>query len=117
MVVQRLPREPVRLLGDVGVEPALLPHIRRHLDGGVPIFLQESGELSPHAMTSTRIGQAHTLNAVPVLYYLESVVVEATCEPRPSRRGESIEPKTSVLTRERCLAVGAAIVSLVLLSP
>src|SRR5690606_14144637 len=75
MVVQRLPREPVRLLGDVGVEPALLPHIRRHLDGGVPISLQEEGELPPHPMPPTGVGKAHTLDTALVLHDLEGVVI------------------------------------------
>src|SRR5690606_19771476 len=117
VVIQCLPREPVRLLGDVGVEPALLPHIRRHLDGGVPIFLQESGKLRPHAMTPTGVGQAHTLDAVPVLQYLESMVIEAACEPQPSIWEQCVEPESAVLARDRRLPVGASVVPLVLLAP
>src|SRR5690606_28565616 len=71
MVVQRLPREPVRLLGDVSVKPALLPDARGYLDGGVPVRHEEPSELPPHPMPPTGVGQAHTLNSVLVLQNLE----------------------------------------------
>src|SRR5690554_3644286 len=80
MVVQRLPREPVRLLGDVSVKLALLPDARGYLDGGVPVRHEEPSELRPHTVTPTRVGQAHTLDATLVLHDLEGVVIEAARE-------------------------------------
>src|SRR5690606_22323028 len=42
---------------------------------------------------------------------------QAAREPQPPRRGDGVEPKPSVLARDRTLPVGEAIVSLVLLPP
>src|SRR5690606_26150484 len=92
MVVQRLPREPVRLLGDVGVELALLPDARGYLNGGVPVRHEKPSELPTHAVTPTGESQAHTFNAVLVLHDLEGVVIQAAREPQPSRRGDGVEP-------------------------
>src|SRR5690606_17540926 len=93
MVVQRLPRKPVRLLGDVGVEVAPPTVARGYLDGGVPVRHEEPSELRPHPMPPTGVGKAHTLDAV-FLEDLEGVVIQAAREPQPPRRGEGVEPES-----------------------
>src|SRR5690606_25155776 len=117
VVVQCLPGEPTRLLGDVGVEVAPPADARGYLGGGIPIRHEEPSELPPHAVTPPTVGQAHTLNASLVLHDLEGVIIEAAREPQSPFWGEGVKPESAVLARDRRLPVGLSVVPLVLLAP